>query len=54
MLFKVTFYRKMRPVCYTLIRAATADDAALTAEFRLITQAPNVTFDDVKTDEMED
>ena len=53
MLYKVTFYRKLRPLCYTLIRAATADDA-LTAEFRLIAQALNVTFDDVKTDEMED
>ena len=53
MLYKVMFYCQSKPVCVTLQRAATPDDAALMAEIRLITLYPNVSYDDVKAFESE-
>ena len=48
MLYKVMFYHQSKPVCVTLQRAATPDDAALMAEFRFMALFPNVSYDDVK------
>ena len=53
MLYKVMFYYQSKPVCVTLQRAATPDDAALMAEFRLIALYPNVSYDNVKAFESE-
>ena len=53
MLYKVMFYYQSKPVCVTLQRAATPDDAALTAEFRLMTRFPNVSYDNVQAFESE-
>ena len=53
MLYKVMFYHQSKPVCVTLQRAATPDDAALMAEFRFMALFPNVPYDDVKAFESE-
>ena len=53
MLYKVMFYHQSKPVCVTLQRAATPDDAALMAEFRFMALFPNVSYDNVRAFETE-
>lgn len=51
MLYHVTFYYRSSPVCSTLERAETKEDAGLKAEFRLMCLFPNVNYDNVTINE---
>lgn len=47
MLYNVTFYYHGIPVCSTLKRAGTQEEAGLQTEFGLMCLFPNVNYDDV-------
>ena len=51
MLYNVTFYYRSIPVCSTLERGETQEDAGLQAEFRFMSLFPNVIYDNVTINE---